>query len=190
MNWTRHATDPILAVGDTGTYDSHHQGDPQLRLLDDGTLECWYVSQQTGQANSTRGLCRATSPDCVTWTKDSRNPFWRSPGQMSADIFGEPNVYRVGNTIQLVFDAALTNNYRRVCRAVSQDNGSSWSYRWNAVPLGGGGAWDSTINFDGCMVVHDNTVYVFYAGAPNPGILENMGAQIGVATATWRADSF
>ena len=175
LNWTiANGGNPVINVDGT---DTTLTADPFARLMGDGeTIEIIYVGAKASA--STRTIRRQTSTDGITF--GNKTTFFE-PQVATPNNHGEPCILRDGNNISCWYDCAITNQVRFISQAVSNDNGATWTHRQGVYhPVGGS---DRVQVFDSCVVRHNGTAYMFYAGAPLPGAAEGMGAQIFVATA-------
>lgn len=77
--WTRVQTDPVLSPGAPGAWDERWVLDPMV-LYEGGAFRMWYAGID---ADWTRRVGYAASPDGINWTKDdAHNPvFTGDPGQ-------------------------------------------------------------------------------------------------------------
>ena len=66
--WTRHAANPVLSAGDSGTWDQNGPGSPTV-IFDGTSYHMWYDGGSDGNR-----IGYAASPDRITWTKHSGNP--------------------------------------------------------------------------------------------------------------------
>lgn len=185
--WTRQGT--VMALGSAGTFDSFALAEPnaRLNLAGDG-FEMSYNAVPASAPVNGRRYARASSSDGLSW---SRSAQWLEPGWANAAGFGSISHIDISATTRIMtFDAAVTADTRRVCRCVTSDAGTSWAYRWGIIPLGAGGQWDSAQTFDACPIFDPSgpTLWIAYAGAPNVGAAEGMGAQIGITSAQFRPE--
>lgn len=181
LSWTRQGV--VIDVGTTGAFDESATFDPVARLMSDNTtIEIFYAGKN---ASGTRSIGRATSTDGITCTKQGIVFDHSSGFGDRQDNFGEPDpLGNTGTSYELWCDRAIVDGARSISRFATTDSGVTWVFKGNFNPAGGSG-WDSINVFDGCKVLSNGTLYMFYAGAPNLGNAANMGAQIGVATVVW-----
>jgi len=183
LSWTRQGV--VIDVGSGGAWDESGTFDPVARLMpDDTTIEVFYAGRN---ASSIRNIGRATSTDGTTFTKQGI-VFDHTAAQGYSDRqdnFGEPDpLGDTGTSYELWCDRAIVDGYRSISRFATTNSGSSWTFKGNFNPAGGAG-WDSVNVFDNAKVLHNGTLYLFYAGSSLPASAGNVGMQIGVATATW-----
>ena len=69
VNWTKHASNPVLEPGPEGAWDEISPGGPSVILVN-STYHMWYAVFDG--TNALIGY--ATSPDGFTWTKHASNP--------------------------------------------------------------------------------------------------------------------
>lgn len=176
LSWTRQGV--CVDVGSAGQWDETATFDPTARLMPDGvTIEIFYAGKN---ASGARRIGRATSTDGLAFAKTGA--LLANAGMSSReDNFGEPHpLGDTGTSYELWVDRAITDGYRSISRFSTSNSGSTWTFKGNFNPSGSG--WDAVNVFDNAKVVYNGTLYMFYAGAANPGNAANTGAQIGVAT--------
>ena len=65
--WTKYANNPVLTVGQSGSWDGVHVGYPRV-MFEDGLYKMWY------SGSTFQSVGYATSPDGINWTKWPENP--------------------------------------------------------------------------------------------------------------------
>jgi predicted GH43/DUF377 family glycosyl hydrolase len=108
FNWTKHAGNPVLRPGPSGSYDDMWAAVPAVIKTDRG-YEMWYsgFSSTTGYTNIT--INYATSTDGIHWTKFSGNPLFdthSSPHSMPIDSGGPwaPDVVYDGGEYKMWYE--------------------------------------------------------------------------------------
>jgi uncharacterized repeat protein (TIGR01451 family) len=116
FTWTRYQEDPVLDVGDPGSWDENWVLDPMV-IVDGMDWKMWYRGMGT---DNSRAIGYATSTDGVNWTKYASNPvFTANPGEW--DDGGPSNMWvRYDGTYQMWY---YTN--RQIGYATS-DDGINW----------------------------------------------------------------
>lgn len=69
VNWTKHIDNPILKIGQRGAIDDLIVS-PGAVVYDGSRYLMYYTARSIANAGT---ICRATSPDGITWTKDDAN---------------------------------------------------------------------------------------------------------------------
>lgn len=176
LSWTRQGI--AVDIGTAGQWDETATFDPTARLMPDGvTIEIFYAGKN---AAGLRRIGRATATDGLTFTKTGA--LLANAGLTGReDNFGEPHpLGDTGTSYELWCDRAIVDGYRSISRFSTSNSGSTWTFKGNFNPSGSG--WDAVNVFDNCTVIHNGTLYLFYAGSLNPNNVGGVGIQIGVAT--------
>jgi predicted GH43/DUF377 family glycosyl hydrolase len=108
INWTKHDdptttsgtgqfSDPVLPVGEPGSFDEVRAWVPSVRATEDG-YQMWYTGEQTNPYKQSIGY--ATSPDGIQWTKHAGNPVLESSGSWNyeaaaASVIRDESGYRM-----------------------------------------------------------------------------------------------
>ncbi len=94
INWTKHASNPVLEVGPAGSWDSDLIWTPDVHF-DGTTYHMWY----NGFNPSAARIGHATSPDGIQWTKNPANPIINpgAEGTWESREAGHPRVLSEGN---------------------------------------------------------------------------------------------
>lgn len=160
-DWKKDPANPLLTVGDTGTWDSNDVEDPAV-LQWDGEYHLFY----SGNDGRHKQIGHATSDDLRDWEKDHRNPVveigvrgsWNS---LSVD---NPFVFRHDGTFHMFYNGN-DGDGRRVGHATSGD-----LLEWEQDPAnpvidrGADGAWDSANVAEPSVVEWDGQFYLYYGG--------------------------
>ncbi len=88
INWNRYTRSPVLKGGSVGEWDNGGVGYPTVMQIEDGSYVMWYG----GGSGTNTGIGFTTSPDGISWTKDTENPMFHK-----SDIT-DPGGYRVERT--------------------------------------------------------------------------------------------
>lgn len=75
LEWTKHPGNPVLDVGERGSWDASQVAVPTVLRVGDRYL-MWYAGMSERNDGWRIGL--ATSPDGVRWTKNPRNPVFKA----------------------------------------------------------------------------------------------------------------
>jgi branched-chain amino acid transport system substrate-binding protein len=182
-DWTKHPSNPVLGVGDPGSWDESWVIMPSV-IKEGNTYMMWYRGVA---ADGLRRIGLATSTDGVTWAKAPANPVldpgisgdWDENGIVSARVIKD------GATFKMWYTGADTAGTMRIGYATSGD-GTSWTkHSGNPVlDVGGSGAWDEQAVLGAHVVKDDATFKMWYTGTDAAGTLH-----IGYATSadgiTW-----
>jgi len=154
--WTKHPENPVLDVGESGSWDSDHTGPGSVYY--DTAFHFWYTGIRGGFLKS--GY--ATSPDGIHWTKHPDNPVlesespegWDYPRTQNLTIVHENSMfhgwYSGGEILQ--WDIGY----------VSSTDGITWVKHENNPVLkkGASGSWDE--GFVGfTTVLYDEATHTF-----------------------------
>ncbi len=148
--WTSHQDNPVLDVGNAGSWDDAFVFNPYVIFIDN-SYHMWYAG---GDRNKVR-IGYATSPDGITWSKHEDNPVMDTGPVGSWDgreVF-EPSVYFDGSSFHMWY-AGWNGFMLRIGYAMSVD-GINWEkYNGNPVFKGNYGKWDRHVRapdvfFDG-----------------------------------------
>lgn len=207
LTWTKEAANPVFGTNPAETYIESNGS----IVLFGGTYYLYFH----GTSNGT-GTYVATSPDLINWTvQNGGNPIVPSPDPAARVVGSTVELYVMGglytstNGINFTQSTSIQQLYtgepyplltgatryladargdpRKIGVYGSADSGVTW---WNMgdILLPDPGEWDATNVFDPCLIVKDDTLYMFYAGYPGGGNpSEAAGMKIGVATAPWSA---
>ena len=113
--WTKYGGNPVLDVGDLGTWDERDISGPCV-LFDGEEFAMWYAG-----SNGTRGrIGYATSPDGIVWTKHAGNPVLDvgPPGTSDSYAVIAPSVFFDGTDYNLWL-TVCDGSEKRVGYAVS-----------------------------------------------------------------------
>lgn len=183
VNWVKQGDNPVLEVGPEGSWDDHLAGSPAVLIIGT-TYHMWYV----GDDGTYSRIGHATSPDGITWTKDSNNPVLDlgPAGSWDDDKVYFPSVAFDGSTFQMWFSGHDGASWDGIGYATSPD-GSAWTKDINnPVLVGSAGEWDG--NAGGPTVLIEGTTYhMWYHGD------DDVNSQIGHSTSSdgiiWTKDT-
>ncbi len=152
--WEKHPDNPVLEVGPVGSWDHQSVIVPSV-LIDGTTYHMWYG----GDDGTHFRIGYATSPDGITWTKDTLNPVLDvgPAGSWEDYCVFFPTVLIVGSTFHMWYTGDDGTHYR-FGHATSPD-GLTWTKdTLNPVlDLGPAGSWDNAsilapfVRFDGAI---------------------------------------
>ena len=177
VNWTKDTLNPVLDVGSPGTWDDEDV--VGCYVLFDGTIfHMWY----SGNDGSFYRIGYATSPNGVSWTKDTLNPILDVGDAWGWDRLRvqHPRVVTDGTTYHMWYSGGV-NFDSRIGHATSPD-GVSWTKDTHinyVLNWGNIGSWDD----DGVatpFVVFDSSISsykMWYTGDDGSDIV-----RIGYAT--------
>jgi predicted GH43/DUF377 family glycosyl hydrolase len=168
INWTKYENNPVLELGEEGSWDAQSHPAASVIYLD-SLYHMWYAGYNENIVNQTR-LGHATSTDGIHWDKDYLN----NPLKVQGNF---PHVIFHGGKFHLWYTANRDISYR-----YSYD-GVNWIYPSGINPVlrrGTTGAWDSHI-IEKFSVLFDSTDGLFKLWYH--GNSEAYKGEIGYATA-------
>ena len=173
VTWTKHPDNPVLPVGDAGSWDSSNALITAV-VADGGGFRAWYWGYVTLNWMS---IGYATSPDGVTWTKYAGNPvFWPRTRGWDRLVVAFPMVVKDGGVYRMWYTGGNCDGFGH---AVSAD-GINWARQplWEPVlPCGAPGDWDWCV-FSSRLVLEGVTAHMWYNGINSQDVFA-----IGYATA-------
>lgn len=184
INWTNLGA---VLPGDVAGWDLTSCDGSSLRVSQDGnTLQLWY---QGANATYSNGIGYVTSTNGTTWTIPAHGQFiiTNATPYLLTQLH-EPHVYvptgKEGTECLLTFDAPgrIDGDARILSQYLSVDGMTTWHQRYNALS-GSGSGWNEIQVFDAHIIVNNEIMYMFHAGADTPGATININSEIGVATA-------
>ncbi len=161
INWTKDASNPVLQIGSSGSWDDDVIADPTV-LFDGEIYKMWY----SGSDGSNYRIGYATSEDGVNWTKYSGNPVLNlglSGSWDDADV-ERPVVLFDGLNYKMWFSAS-DGSTNSIGYATSQD-GITWTkYSGNPVMnVGTSGSWDDNDIYGPSVIYEDHMFKMWYLG--------------------------
>jgi hypothetical protein len=125
--WTKHEGNPVIDVGDPGSFDDLWVG-PRSVIVEDGLYRMWYfAAREVGPVDADWRIGYAESPDGLSWTKDPEPVF--DEGGRSAYA---PTVVFDGSTYHMWYTRYIGED-ASIGYAVSADGGAWARYPWNPV---------------------------------------------------------
>ena len=186
VTWTKDTlNNPVLDLGPAGSWEDDWVHSPSV-VFDGDTFHMWYTGTNGGTPPPYRELIGyATSPDGLTWTKDTlNNPVLDvgPPGSWDDYFVAAAFVRFDGDTFHMWYTGA-NGTYLRIGYATSPD-GVTWTKDTLNNPVldvGAAGSWDDYYVY-GSSVVFDtatSTYKMWYTGGD-----EAWDGRIGYATST------
>ena len=173
--WTPYWDNPVLRVGDPGSWDET-KADIHSVIADGGVYLAWYNGRPAGAWWEEIGF--ATSPDGVNWTKYPDPVLWPLGSGWDGSVVTNSAVVFDG-TYHMWYTGFVS--VARIGHAASED-GINWvrqpAYPPVLVP-GTGGAWDRGGTDLSQVVLIGDTAHMWYTG--HVGSLQSLA--IGYATA-------
>ncbi len=164
--FTRYSTDPVIALGGSGDPDENMVRIPSV--IYDPVADkfiCWYEGRKPGEIF----LCRATSDDGKSWTKDS-------PANVLSfgTTYKSPSVIKVGKFYHC---AAVDNNYDMYLW--TSNDGINWTFYGKILDRGSAGQWDEDRTLFPAIFWNLGIWYLFYVGRDSSNI-----TRVGMALST------
>ncbi|HLF26000.1 MAG TPA: cohesin domain-containing protein [Anaerolineae bacterium] len=171
MSWTKHPN-PVLNKGDLGAWDSQYVREPSV-VKTSGAYHLWY----SGTDNWPRfNIGHATSPDGMTWTKDSAPALSGTPGEWDANEVYAPSVVMNGSVFEMFYSGE--NGERWLLGHASSPDGATWTKDTNAIISPSATGWDTCDSADYAGAVLDSSTWkVFYSSCGS-----DSSYKIGLAT--------
>ena len=170
-------TNPVLAKGSSGSWDSNRAYEPYM-YFENGTYYLFYMGQSgapgqsTDPANyETTGYATSSSPTSG-FTKYSGNPIlpadnWPHGWDAGSDQAADPFVFKYGDTYYVGVSAVSNghSNTGQIGFYTSKDLATFTYYALNPV-LGYGAPsnWDAEADARGAVTSFNGTLYLSYAG--------------------------
>lgn len=193
INWEKHPGNPVLDLGDTGSWDDEELLHPSV-VYDGELYHMWYNG--IGQSHQHTGY--ATSTDGITWEKYSGNPVLTTGEDGSWDddeLVLMCTVYH-DNTFHMLYgasDGTDEDKYLRVGYATSTD-GIHWEKDIHnpVLDIGDAGAWDSE-GVIATSVIYDSNLGIYkmwYGGLSNNIMMTGYatapaGSSTGIEDTAW-----
>lgn len=182
-SWIRHPSNPILGVGDPGSWDENRVIFPSV-IKEASIFKMWYRGVD---GSGMRRIGLATSPDGVTWTKHPANPILApgSPGAWDESQIESTRVIKDGDLYKMWYTGIDEIGTKRIGLATSTDS-ISWTKHFSnpVLEVGGYGAWDEEA-VSGAHILKDGTTYkMWYTGEDRNGI-SRLGYATSVDGVTW-----
>lgn len=188
-NWTKYAQNPVLGVGQSGSWDD--EAVENGSVLFDGTI---YHMLYSGSDGINNRIGHAISHDGISWTKDTLNPVLDigTPGSWDDNHLLIPCVLLIDSTFHMWYDGN-DGSKERIGHATSPD-GTSWTKDAlnPVIDVGSPGSWDDAEVFPTAgSVIFEGTIYHLWYG----GVTASTGIYaIGHATSPdgigWTKDTF
>jgi hypothetical protein len=169
--WNRHASNPVLDVGLSGSWDDNRVFDP-IVIFDGMMYRMWF----SGYDGSRYRIGYATSPDGITWTKHPGNPILDLGSSGSWDDYNTHanSVIFDGATYHMWYTGQPDGTKGRIGYATSPD-GISWTKYAGNLCLGTSGdgcvfdtgpvgAWDDTYVYSPSVFFDGVTYHMWYTG--------------------------
>ena len=132
--WTFQANNPLLTVGDPGSWDDD-QVFGAMVLKDGDIYKMWYSGEGSGMTDGAVGIGYATSPDGIEWTKDTDHNPVLEPGPDTWDgmeVYSPYVIKEVDGTYKMWY-SGCDGSVEQIGYATSPD-GINWTkYAHNPV---------------------------------------------------------
>lgn len=181
INWTKHPDNPVMIPGTPGEWDEEYIA-PGSVIYYDNTYHMWY----TGGSNSgTLRIGHATSPDGVTWKKDTiNNPVLDAgpDGDWDENYIYGGGVLVIDSILHMWYGghsgSIITTNFR-IGHATSPD-GVTWTKDTNnpVLDMGPVGTWDGGWVSAGSVIFDGSEYHMWYSAHAVWG----SGVRVGHAT--------
>ena len=165
ISWTEYAGNPVLDVGEAGSWDDERVYKPYV-IFDGSTYHMWY----SGLDGTNTRIGYATSSDGIIWTKYAANPVLvlGSSGTWDDMFVESPCVLYDGNIYHLWYTGGESPYIFRIGYATSLD-GISWTkYAGNPVlDIGAAGNWDNPRAQEPDVLFDGEKYHMWYTGGPH-----------------------
>lgn len=184
INWTKHASNPVLDQG-SDTWNNRYVQGPSI-IQEDSLYKMWLNTVGADGGGWRPYMSYATSPNGITWTLAITNPLF---GRDSTHYWEDgwiwsPNILHIGGNYQMWY-SAWGSDAGYTGYATSPDGWTWTKYNDGIEPVLGGtdGEWDEGRAFDPCVLYASGTYTMWYDNETS----------IGVATSTngitWTKDA-
>jgi len=160
ITWTKDAQNPVLDLGPAGSWDDYTVMFPTV-VFNGSMFHMWYDGWDGGTIYL---IGHATSPDGITWTKDTlNNPVLDvgPAGSWDDDVLFSPFV-RFDDTIYHMWYSASDHSNVRIGHATSPD-GITWT-KDSLNPVLDVGWWDRPRVQSQCVINNGSTYHMWYSG--------------------------
>ena len=160
INWTRHASVPVLNYGTPGSWDSRYVSQPSV-ILENGIYKMWYTGWSGGGLETFK-IGYAISGNGTNWDKYDFNPVlsastignWDPQGVFSPSVLFYNGLYHMWFTGQ-------KGTAKAIGYATSVD-GINWNwYNGNPVLDGDTGEWDHDVAHCEVLYIGGNFVMLY-----------------------------
>lgn len=168
-NFVKYVGNPILPLGERGTWD-HTIAALASIIIDDTTYHMWYSGNPNSSYSPQAGY--ATSSDGINWKKYENNPIlsYGKSGEFDFKGLLKPNVIFDDGMYKMWYVGGDFNNYfdTKIGYATSQD-GISWN-KSESNPIlkrGAGSEWDNQTVTSPFVLRSDSIYQMWYMGRDN-----------------------
>ena len=152
-------------------------------IYDNSGYVMWYSGGYNG-IGINQSVGRATSPDGVTWTKDTLNPvLLHSSSAWNAKAAWIPKVLKIGGAYTMWFTGSTSSDVWQIGRATSTD-GRVWVQDSTnpVIAVGAPGKWDAGLVHTSSVLFDGSTYRMWYTGISTVNYTRSGIAGIGLAT--------
>lgn len=164
VNWTKYENNPVLDIGESGSWDCNGAGITSV-IYDNGIYKAWYAgldSTYTGR------IGYATSVDGIHWIKDTLNNPVLDVGVPSSWDWKNVDhacVLKVNSTYKMWYSGEDSSTYR--IGYATSDDGIHWvkdTLNNPVLDIGAPGSWDENEVFHASVVFDGSTYHMWYNG--------------------------
>ena len=191
INWTKHPDNPVVVPGSAGEWDEDDIG-PGSVIYYDTTYHMWYTG---GVYDDTSRIGHATSPDGITWTKDTNNPVLDVglPGDWDENTIFAGGVLVIDSIFHMWYTGhtgLVWNQNYRIGHATSPD-GVTWTKDTNNPVLEAGsmGDWDQIFVAAGPVIYDGSEYHMWYGGWNGSDDYLRIGHASSPDAVTWTKDT-
>lgn len=171
VNWKKYEYNPVLKVGNPGSWDEAFVGNVSV-IYDDNTYKMWYEGVNL---NDDHRIGYAVSADGINWTKSERNPILIPgvDGSWDNGGIGGATVLFDGTNYQMWYSGYnKTDETYAIGNATSMD-GINWKKHLNPVLISGDSSiWDSNDVKNPSILFDGFTYRMWYQGCIRPDLFK------------------
>ena len=175
INWTKYSGNPVLPLGEAGSWDDQNVNTPEVLFID-GVFHMWYAGFDGGHEQ----IGHATSHNGIDWEKDTLNPVLKvgMTGSWDNANVSQPSVLFDGTMFHMWYGGGSDFSWK-IGYAYSVD-GRIWQKdETNNPVLGPGlsGQWDGKyVGYQTVCFSSDSTnFYMWYTAAASAGYVGDIG---------------
>lgn len=189
--WTKYEGNPVLIGSGSSTWVRHIMGPWVIFNADSNRYEMFFfTSMDAWGPEPPYKIGKAYSSDKINWTKHPDPIISPTPGFWDARGAYHPCVIREDSVYKMWYMALKDSWYPiRICYAVSNDGGLTWTKHPDPVLTPGTAQWES-YGVAVPLVLKEAEGYVmYYSGLSPSGVITKIGRAISTDGLNWQRDT-